>query len=104
MPHIETEEPDRAQCLECAFTKLLISGGVQTAENEQAADVIGKAQNISTSILRTRATIYRCGALGCEYAIMTITDINQSVLPEDPKDIQVKPVPGSLDCILPSAE
>lgn len=100
-PQPEATGPDRDQCLECAFGKLLASSGIQTAERERVATVITEGQSVSTATLNTRATIYRCGALGCDHAMMAITAVEQPMLPDDPKDIQMHAVIGSSDCILP---
>lgn len=93
--------PDRDQCLKCAFGKLLTNSGIQTAEQDQAVAVIEEAQNVTTATLHTRATIYRCGALGCDHAMMAVTGVEQPMLPDDSKDIQMYAVPGSPDCALP---
>lgn len=103
-PQPEVAKPDRAQCLECAFGKLLASGGVQQGEQAQVVEVITEAQSVSTSTLHTRATIYRCGALGCEHAMMTITDVALPILPDDPDEIHLQHLPGSTTCVIPEED
>jgi hypothetical protein len=100
-PQPEAMGPNRDQCLECAFGKLLASSGIQTAEREEVTAVITEGQNVTTATLHTRATIYRCGALGCDHAMMAVTGVEQPILPDDPKDIQMYTIPGSPDCALP---
>jgi hypothetical protein len=101
IPGPEPTEPIRDQCLRCALATLLAHGGVETSECERVRGVINKAQSVSTSTLHTRATIYHCGAIGCEHTMMTITGVETSVLPDNPNDMQLHAVPGSTDCVLP---
>jgi len=100
-PKPEAVVPDRSHCLECAFGKLLVSGGVQTAELDQARGVIAEGQSVSTASMYTRATIYRCGALGCDHAVMAVTEVSQPPLPDNPDEIKLLAVPGSSNCALP---
>lgn len=100
-PQPEVQEPDRDHCLECAFGKLLTRSGVQVAERDRFAAIVAEGQSVTTTALHTRATIYRCGMLGCDHALMAVTGIERPTLPDDPKDIQIYAVPGSSDCVLP---
>lgn len=100
-PQPEIQEPDRDHCLECAFGKLLASSGIQTSERDRFAAIVAEGQAVTTTALHTRATIYRCGVIGCDHALMAVTGVEQPALPDSPKDIQMHAVPGSSECILP---
>lgn len=94
-------ESDRSQCLECAFATLLAQSGVEIGEREDARTVIAAGQSVMTTSERFRATIYRCGTLGCDRAMMTVTEVSKPTLPKRQSDIEIYTVPGSADCALP---
>ena len=93
--------PDRSQCLECAFATMLTQSGVEIGEREDARTVIAAGQSVMTTSERFRATVYRCGALGCDRAMMTVTEISEPTLPKCPSDIEMHAFPGSAACALP---